>query len=109
MITAVVQFKLTEGTSLDDATAIFQNTAPRYRGMPGLLRKNYLFDPQTCTGGGCYLFESRAAAEVVFDDAWRALIKEKYGAEPSIQYFETPVVVDNVIDEIVGGEDVAAK
>lgn len=108
MITAVVRFKLTEGTSLDDATEIFRSTAPRYRGMTGLVRKYYLFDPETGTGGGCYLFESRAAAETVFNDAWRALIKEKYGAEPDIDYFETPVVVDNVSDEIVGAS-VAAE
>ena len=82
MITAVVQFKLTDGTSLEDATAIFQSTAPRYRGMTGLMRKYYLFDPETGTGGGCYLFETRAAVEAVFNDAWRALIKDKYGAEP---------------------------
>lgn len=108
MITAVATFKLTPGTSLDDATAIFQSTAPRYRGMTGLIRKNYLFDPETGIGGGCYLFETRAAAEAIFDDTWRALIKEKYDAEPNIQYFETPVVVDNVSDEIVGGANAAA-
>lgn len=39
MITAAVQFKLVDGTSLKDVTAIYQNTAPRYRGMTGLLRK----------------------------------------------------------------------
>ncbi|MCP1337817.1 YdhR family protein [Futiania mangrovi] len=103
MITAVVQFKLGEAMSLDHAAAVFQTTAPRYRGMSGLVRKYYLFDPETGTGGGCYLFESRAAADAVFDDAWRALIREKYSAEPHIQYFETPVVVDNVSDEIVVG------
>ena len=107
MITAVVQFKLTDGTSLEDATAIFQSTAPRYRGMTGLMRKYYLFDPDTGTGGGCYLFENRDAAEAVFNDAWRALIKDKYGADPGIHYFETPVVVDNVSNEIVGGANVA--
>ena len=109
MITAVVQFKLTEGTSLADATAIFQSTAPRYLGMAGLVRKYYLFDPESGKGGGCYLFENRAAAEAIFNDAWRALIKDKYGAEPDIQYFETPVVVDNVSDEIVGGAAAAAE
>jgi len=108
MITAVVQFKLTDGTSLEDAAAIFQSTAPRYRGMTGLMRKYYLFDPETSTGGGCYLFETRAAAETVFNDAWRALIKDKYGAEPAIHYFETPIVVDNVSNEIVGGANVPA-
>lgn len=108
MITAVVQFKLTDGTTLEDAKAIFQSTAPRYRGMRGLMRKYYLFDPETGTGGGCYLFETRAAAEAVFDDDWRALIKNKYGAEPDIHYFETPVVVDNISNEIVGETKVEA-
>ena len=107
MITAVVQFKLADGTSLQDATALFQSTAPRYRGMTGLIRKYYLFDPETGTGGGCYLFETRAAAEAVFNDAWRTLIRDKYGAEPGIHYFESPVVVDNVSGEIMGGATVA--
>ncbi len=50
-----------------------------------------------------YLFESRAAADAKFNDDWRALIKDKYGAKPEIHFFETPVVVDNVAGEIVGG------
>ena len=108
MITAVVQFKLTAGTSLEDATAIFKSTAPRYLGMAGLIRKNYLFDPETGVGGGCYLFESQAAAEAIFNDDWRALIKEKYGAEPNVHFFETPVVVDNLRNEIVGGSCISA-
>ena len=109
MITAVVQFKLTKGTSLEGATAIFRSTAPRYLGMAGLIRKNYLFDPDTGIGGGCYLFESQSSAEAIFNDDWRALIKDKYGAEPDVQFFETPVVVDNVSNEIVGGSNIEAK
>ena len=103
MITAVVQFNLPDGTTLQDATAIFQSTAPRYRDVSGLARKYYLFDPQSGRAGGCYLFESRAAADATFNDDWRALIKSKYGALPEIHFFETPVVVDNVAGEIVGG------
>jgi len=95
MILAIVQFPLASGTTLADATAIFESTAPRYRGMAGLMRKNYLFDPETGIGGGAYQFTDRAAAEAVFNDDWRALIREKYGAEPTIRYFETPVIVDN--------------
>ncbi|MBT6095723.1 MAG: monooxygenase, partial [Rhodospirillaceae bacterium] len=26
---------------------------------------------------------------------WRAMIKDRYGAEPEITYFESPVIVDN--------------
>ncbi|MDQ2095467.1 monooxygenase [Rhodalgimonas zhirmunskyi] len=101
MITAVVQFPLAEGTTLAEAQAIFESTAPRYLGLAGLIRKNYLFDPETCVGGGCYTFENRAAAEALYNDAWRALIREKYGADPEVRFFETPVMVDNVSNEII--------
>ncbi len=101
MITAVVQFNLTAGMSMEDATAIFKSTASRYLGLKGLLRKNYLFDPETSIGGGCYLFETKAAAEALFSEEWRTLIKEKYGAEPIVKYFQTPIVVDNVSNEII--------
>lgn len=101
MITAIVQFKLPDGATLEEVTSIFQSTAPRYRGLAGLVRKYYLFDPETKMGGGCYLFENRAAAEAMFNDEWRTLIKDKYGAEPNVGYFETPVVVDNATEEIV--------
>lgn len=101
MITAIVQFQLPDDTTLEQAKAAFQSTAPRYRGLAGLVRKYYLFDPATCMAGGCYLFEGRAAAEALFDDKWHALIRNKYGAEPQIGYFETPVVVDNAAEEIV--------
>lgn len=88
MITAIVQFKLTAGTTLEDATEIFKSTAQRYLGMAGLIRKNYLFDPETGIGGGCYLFESQAAAEAIFNRQWRALIKDKYGAEPDLHFLK---------------------
>lgn len=108
MITAVVQFKLGAGTSLEDAAAIFRSTAPRYLGMAGLIRKNYLFDPETRVGGGCYVFDTRASAEAIFNGEWRALIKEKYGAEPDVRLFETPVMVDNVSNEIIDTSDMLA-
>ena len=103
MITAIVQFKLADTLSIADATAIFRSTAPHYVDHPGLTRKYYLFDAETGTGGGCYLFESREAAEATFNDEWRARIMEKYGAEPEVRYFDSPVIVDNERGEIVGG------
>ena len=90
-----------ESATLEEVTSIFQSTAPRYRGLAGLVRKYYLFDPETKMAGGVYLFEARAEAEALFNDEWRALIKHKYGAAPEVRYFETPVVVDNVAEEIL--------
>jgi hypothetical protein len=99
MITAIVNFPLPEGTTADEAARIFEQSAPRYRGVPGLVRKYHVFGDDG-SGGGVYLWESRAAAEALYDDAWRAMIEERYGVAPSVRYFETPVIVDNVAGEI---------
>ena len=98
MITALVQFPLKEGTTLEQARDAYEGSAPKYRGLAGLVRKYYLFDAETGIGGGCYLWESREAAESFYDDAWKRFITDRYGAAPNIAYFETPVVVDNTVE-----------
>ncbi len=93
MIVAVVRFPLPAGTSLADAKALYEGSAPKYQGLPGLVRKHYLFAEGT--GGGVYLWESREAADAVYNADWRAMIKDRYGAEPDIAYYDTPVTVEN--------------
>lgn len=103
MITAIVQFKLPEGTSLEKATEMFEASAPRYRGLPGLIRKYYLYG-EGGVGGGAYLWESREAAERVYTGAWRKSIEERYGVAPTVTYFETPVIVDNTLEKAAAAE-----
>ena len=98
MITALVQFPLKDGTTLEKAREAYEGSAPKYRGLPGLARKYYLFDAASGIGGGCYLWESREAAESFYDDAWKRYMTERYGTEPRITYFETPVIVDNTME-----------
>ena len=43
MITAIVRFKLPQGTNLDTAKAMFEKSVPNYKGAPGLDRKYYLY------------------------------------------------------------------
>jgi hypothetical protein len=94
MITAVVRFRLPQGTTSDDAKAMFEKSAPNYRGVPGLVRKYYLYgDDQT--GGGVYLWNSRDAAERFYSDSWKSTIAQRYGAQPEILFYETPVIVEN--------------
>lgn len=95
MITVIVNFPAPDGATVDSMRDAFQSTAPLYEGLPGLVRKYYLFDPEKGTGGGAYLWESRAQAEAFYDDAWRKRIEQKYGSSPIITYFESPVIVDN--------------
>lgn len=97
MITAIVRFKLPSTIDAVKAAELFQGSAPKYQGLAGLIRKYYLFDAESRTGGGCYLWESREAADRVYNAEWRKMITERYGAPPEISFFETPVVVDNTI------------
>jgi hypothetical protein len=101
MITALVQFKIPEPMSQDKAAEVFAGTAPRYQEARGLIRKYYLLSEDGGTVGGVYLWKSREDAERLYTNEWKNFIKEKYGGEPSIAYFHSPVVVDNLTREII--------
>lgn len=101
MITALVQFKLPKPITREKAQEIFLGTAPRYRETPGLLRKYYVLSQDGGTAGGVYLWKSQKDAEALYTKEWENYIGEKYGSAPSVTYFESPVVVDNVTREIV--------
>src|SRR5271157_2568349 len=104
MITALVQFKLPQPVTREKAQEIFSSTAPKYREVHGLIRKYYLLSEDGRTAGGVYLWRSRNDAEQIYTDDWKKFIVEKYGAEPSVQYFDTPVIVDNLVGEIIKGD-----
>ena len=101
MITAIVQIKLPEPMTRDKAQAVFADTAPKYRDVKGLIRKYYLLSEDGATAGGVYLWKSRQAAEQLYSDDWKAFIKQKYGTEPSVTYFDSPVIVDNLVGQII--------
>ena len=98
MITAIVQFPLPSGMTLEQARDAYEGSAPKYRGLGGLVRKYYLFGAESRTGGGCYLWEGREAAEAFYDEAWMQYMTERYGTKPEITFFDTPVVVDNTLE-----------
>src|SRR5262249_41905106 len=70
-------------------------SAPNYRGVPGLVRKYYLYGDDR-TGGGVYLWNSREAAERFYSEAWRTTIAQRFGAQPEISFYDTAVIVENV-------------
>ncbi|KIZ41724.1 MULTISPECIES: YdhR family protein [Rhodopseudomonas] len=98
MITTVVQFHLATPISLDEATRRFEGSAPKYQKLPGLIRKYYIRSEDGRSAGGVYLWESRQAAEAVYGGEWRDRVAKLYGAEPVIAWFDTPVIVDNLMD-----------
>ncbi|WP_244067179.1 monooxygenase [Bradyrhizobium sp. Ce-3] len=89
----------------EEARSIFLSTAPIYRGVQGLFRKTYVLSEDGMTAGGIYFWNSRGEAEALYTDAWRAGAREKYGADPTVAYFESPVVVDNIAEEIRSGDE----
>jgi hypothetical protein len=100
VITTVVQFKLPAPVTREKAKELYTGTAPNYQKVDGLIRKYYLLSEDGGTGGGIYLWKSKAHAEKLFTPQWRQFIKDRYGAEPVISYFESPVLVDNLTGEI---------
>ena len=94
MITAIVRFPLPQGISLEDVKTVYEHSVPQFREASGLLRKYYLHSADQ-TGGGVYLWENREAAETMYSGVWRQQIAKRFGAAPQIEYFETPVIIDN--------------
>lgn len=103
MITVISEFKLPEAISLEKAEQLFMGSAPSYQVAKGLVRKYYMLTEDGSTVCGTYLWETRADAEAVFDEKWREYIKEKYGSYPTVTYYNTPVIVDNLTQEIISG------
>ena len=95
MIVTIVTFHLKEAATLAEITKTFQTTAPKYRGLEGLLRKNYFMSEDGRRAGGIYVWESRADADRVYTPEWRAFVESKYGSPPSVEYLHSPVMVDN--------------
>lgn len=103
MITAIVQFRLPNQVTREKAQELFLGTAPRYRDASGLVRKYYLLSADGMTAGGAYLWNSREDADRMYTAEWRQFIAKTYGAEPKVEYFETPVIVDNLAGRIDRG------
>lgn len=100
MITALLQTRLPEAVTLEEAREMFRRTAPNYQGQDGLIRKYYLLTEDRHSVGGVYLWESREKAERVYTDEWREYVRATFGDYPSLTYFDTPLVVDNLSGEI---------
>jgi hypothetical protein len=104
MIIVFTKFTLPKPITREEARSIFLSTAPKYRGVQGLVRKHYVLSEDGVTVGGVYFWKSRPEAEAMYTDSWRSFVREKYGSDPTVTYFESPVVVDNVAQKILADE-----
>ena len=100
MITEIVTFKLPEGTTREALIANYEKTSEGWSRNPDLIRKYYLYEPEQGIAGGVYLWKEKGNAEKWHGEAFRQKVKELFGAVPSSQIFETPIIVDNLTNEI---------
>ena len=100
MITAIVQYKLPPHIGLEDCAAHFRKIAPGFRGVPGLVRKQFIY-AEDGWAGGVYLWETRAYAEAFYSGPWLAGIRERYGMDPQIKYFHTACIADNAAEAVL--------
>ena len=104
MITVIVEFPLSQAISRQQAREIFLSTAPKYQNLPGLIRKYYFIVPDGTKAGGVYLWQSREDADRQYTAEWKAFVRGKYGSDPVLTFLDTPVVVDNLTNEIISGD-----
>ena len=95
MVLTHVRIALAKPMTLEQATAIFERTAPKYKGREGLVRKTYLLSEDGLTAGAVYFWKDRASAERVYTEDWRKMVTEVYGASPQISFYHAPVTVEN--------------
>jgi hypothetical protein len=103
MITTLVQFAIPQSLEPADVTSYFEQAAPDFRHPDGLIRKYFLVSDDGKHAGGVYLWRSRTHAAQFYGNGFQELVAGLFGTLPTISYFETPVVVDNLTGEIIQG------
>ena len=95
MITVVTRFQLPVGVTADQIRAAFEEAAPKFRNVPGLIRKQFMNSKDCRTAGGVYLWNDEKAAREFMNERVAPMIREKYSVDPAIEFYESPVIVEN--------------
>src|SRR5690606_32296583 len=99
MITQYIMFGFPDGMSREEVVQGMHGVTRKWRQNADLIRKTFLYDPANQKTGAFYLWKNREAAERAHGPEWRKGILDAFGSEPVIQYFETPLVVDNALGQ----------
>ena len=94
MITAIVRYDLPATITRQDCRAHFEKIAPGFGAVPGLIRKQFIWN-ENGIAGGVYQWESQADAQAFYQGPWLDGILARYGTYPRIEYFQTLAVTDN--------------
>ncbi len=95
LITVVTRFQLPAGVSADQIRAEFEQVAPKFRNVPGLVRKQFLHSKDCRTAGGVYLWNDEHAARAFMNERVAPMIRAKFQVDPTIEFYDSPVIVEN--------------
>ena len=101
MITVIVYFKLPDGMTREEIISKFEQTTQKWRENQDLIRKNYLIDLDRGIAGGVYLWKEKMHAEIWLGAEFRKMVRDNFNNEPTLQFFETPIVLDNITGNIM--------
>ncbi|MBE0619853.1 MAG: hypothetical protein IH605_04610 [Burkholderiales bacterium] len=101
MITEYVLFDIPRNMTRDEVVASMRAVAPKWRAAPDLIRKTFVYDAEARQTGAFYLWKNKAAAQAAHGEEWRRGVMQTFGSVPVIRYFETPLVVDNALQETI--------
>jgi len=100
MVTAIVQYKLPPHIDAAACAAHYRSIAPGFRDVPGLVSKQFIY-AEDGWARGVYLWHTRSAAESFYAGPWLDGIRERYGTDPQIKFFETACVTDNTAGAVL--------
>ena len=89
------QAPLPAGVTADQIRAVFDEAAPKFRNVPGLVRKQFLHSKDCRTAGGVYLWNDERAARAFMTERVAPMIREKFHVDPAIEFYDSPVIVEN--------------
>ena len=95
LITVVTRFQLPAGITAEQMRAAFEDAAPKFRHVPGLVRKQFLHSKDRRTAGGVYLWNDERAARAFMTERVAPMIREKFQVDPVIEFYDSPVMVEN--------------
>ena len=95
MIVAVVSFQMPKATTAEEMSGPFKAAVPLFQKVPGLLQKYFYVSEDGRRAGGIYVWASRADADRLYKGEWRAFVEKKFGSPPTIDFLNSPVMVDN--------------
>ena len=95
LITVVIRYQLPAGVTNSQIHAAFDEAAPRFRNVPGLVRKQFLCSKDCRTAGGVYLWNDEPAARAFMNEHVAPMIRQNFRVDPTIEFYDSPVIVEN--------------